>query len=62
MGSSKLIHSGFANLLQGGGFNQLSNANYNGSGLVIASDFNIIVVTLNVRAKHRAASHAKFTD
>ena len=35
--------------IQGGGFNKNSNANYNGSGLVIASAYNIIVVTHNYR-------------
>jgi carboxylesterase type B len=34
---------------QGGGFNSLSNPNYNGSGLIEASDYNIITVTLNYR-------------
>lgn len=35
--------------IQGGGFASLSNMNYNGTGLVTASDFNIIVVTFNYR-------------
>ncbi|KAF2965742.1 hypothetical protein GQX73_g7824 [Xylaria multiplex] len=35
--------------IQGGGFNSLSNPNYNGRGLVKASGYNIIVVTLNYR-------------
>ncbi|KAJ5166560.1 uncharacterized protein N7482_005341 [Penicillium canariense] len=35
--------------IQGGGFAHLSNQNYNGSGLVEASDFNIVVVTFNYR-------------
>ncbi|KAK3059609.1 hypothetical protein LTS18_010441, partial [Coniosporium uncinatum] len=35
--------------IQGGGFNSNSNANYNGSGLVTASGFNIIVVNFNYR-------------
>ncbi|CAI7579825.1 unnamed protein product [Penicillium manginii] len=35
--------------IQGGGFADLSNANYNGSGLVQASGRNMIVVTFNYR-------------
>lgn len=35
--------------IQGGGFASLSNANFNGTGLIEASDFNIIVVTFNYR-------------
>lgn len=35
--------------IQGGGFNENSNANYNGTGLVNASGNNIIVVTFNYR-------------
>ena len=35
--------------IQGGGFNTNSNANYNGSGLVIASGMNIVVVNFNYR-------------
>lgn len=35
--------------IQGGGFNDNSNANYNGTGLVTASGNNIIVVTFNYR-------------
>ncbi|KAI0506366.1 vacuolar triacylglycerol lipase [Xylaria bambusicola] len=35
--------------IQGGGFNSLSNPNYNGRGLVKASGNNIIVVTFNYR-------------
>ncbi|KAK3722785.1 hypothetical protein LTR37_002357 [Vermiconidia calcicola] len=35
--------------IQGGGFNTNSNANYNGSGLVTASDNNIIVINFNYR-------------
>ncbi|KAK5163757.1 uncharacterized protein LTR77_010430 [Saxophila tyrrhenica] len=35
--------------IQGGGFNTNSNANYNGSGLVMASDMNIVVVNFNYR-------------
>ncbi|KAI8944236.1 vacuolar triacylglycerol lipase [Xylaria longipes] len=35
--------------IQGGGFNSLSNPNYNGKGLVKASGYNIIVVTFNYR-------------
>lgn len=35
--------------IQGGGFNTNSNANYNGSGLITASDMNIIVVNFNYR-------------
>lgn len=34
---------------KGGGFNTNSNPNLNGSGLVIASDMNIITVALNYR-------------
>ncbi|KAI0468204.1 vacuolar triacylglycerol lipase [Xylaria cf. heliscus] len=35
--------------IQGGGFNSLSNPNYNGKGLIQASGYNIIVVTFNYR-------------
>jgi carboxylesterase type B len=35
--------------IQGGGFNTNSNANFNGSGLVLASEMNMIVVTSNYR-------------
>ncbi|KAK7899778.1 hypothetical protein LTR67_003523 [Exophiala xenobiotica] len=35
--------------IQGGGFNFNSNANYDGSGLIAASDYNIVVVTFNYR-------------
>lgn len=35
--------------IQGGGFNENSNANFNGSGLVLASDMNIVVITFNYR-------------
>lgn len=35
--------------IQGGGFNENSNANFNGSGLVLASEMNIVVVTFNYR-------------
>jgi carboxylesterase type B len=35
--------------IQGGGFASLSNQNYNGTGLVEASDLNIVVVTFNYR-------------
>lgn len=35
--------------IQGGGFAELSNANYNGTGLVEASGHNIVVVTFNYR-------------
>lgn len=35
--------------IQGGGFNENSNANYNGTGLVNASGNKIIVVTINYR-------------
>ncbi len=35
--------------IQGGGFASLSNANFNGTGLIEASDFNIVVVTFNYR-------------
>lgn len=35
--------------IQGGGFASLSNQNYNGTGLVEASELNIVVVTFNYR-------------
>ncbi len=35
--------------ISGGGFETLSNANYNGSGLVEASDMNVIIVNFNYR-------------
>ncbi|KAI8962112.1 alpha/beta-hydrolase [Daldinia sp. FL1419] len=35
--------------IQGGGFNELSNPNYNGSGLIEASGNSIVVVTFNYR-------------
>ncbi|KAI0836002.1 alpha/beta-hydrolase [Hypoxylon sp. FL0890] len=35
--------------IQGGGFNAMSNPNFNGSGLIEASDYNIVVVTFNYR-------------
>ncbi|EEA22238.1 triacylglycerol lipase, putative [Talaromyces marneffei ATCC 18224] len=35
--------------IQGGGFNGLANANYDGTGLIEASEFNIVVVTFNYR-------------
>jgi len=35
--------------IQGGGFNQNSNANLNGSGLIRAGDMDLIVVTFNYR-------------
>jgi carboxylesterase type B len=35
--------------LQGGGFNTNSNANFNGTGLVLASQMNMVVVTFNYR-------------
>ncbi|KAK5203970.1 hypothetical protein LTR41_010427 [Exophiala xenobiotica] len=35
--------------IQGGGFNFDSNANYDGSGLIASSDYNIVVVTFNYR-------------
>ena len=35
--------------IQGGGFNQNSNPNFNGSGLLTASDLNIVVVNFNYR-------------
>ncbi|KAI2634637.1 vacuolar triacylglycerol lipase [Xylaria nigripes] len=35
--------------IQGGGFNALSNGNFNGGGLVKASGYNIVVVTFNYR-------------
>jgi carboxylesterase type B len=35
--------------IQGGGFNTNSNANFNGTGLVLAAELNMIVVTSNYR-------------
>ena len=35
--------------IQGGGFNTNSNANYNGTGLIQASEMNIVVVNFNYR-------------
>jgi len=35
--------------IQGGGFNQNSNSNYNGSQLIEASGFNIVIVNFNYR-------------
>ncbi|GAB7335369.1 hypothetical protein MBLNU13_g07751t2 [Cladosporium sp. NU13] len=35
--------------LQGGGFNSNANSNFNGTGLVLASEMNMIVVTFNYR-------------
>ena len=35
--------------IQGGGYNSLANAFYDGTGLVLASDYNIVVVTFNYR-------------
>ncbi|KAK5110708.1 hypothetical protein LTR62_005585 [Meristemomyces frigidus] len=35
--------------VQGGGFNTNSNANYNGSSLIMAGDFDIVVVNFNYR-------------
>jgi carboxylesterase type B len=35
--------------IQGGGFATNSNPNYNGSGLILASDYNIVVVNFNYR-------------
>lgn len=35
--------------IQGGGFNTNSNANFNGTGLVLASQMNMVVVTFNYR-------------
>ncbi|EED16023.1 triacylglycerol lipase, putative [Talaromyces stipitatus ATCC 10500] len=35
--------------IQGGGYNSLSNANYDATGLIQASDLNIVVVTFNYR-------------
>lgn len=35
--------------IQGGGFAELSNSNYNGTGLVEASDHKMLVVTFNYR-------------
>ncbi|RMZ84161.1 hypothetical protein DV738_g783, partial [Chaetothyriales sp. CBS 135597] len=35
--------------IQGGGFNENSNANYNGAGLIAASGHSIVVVTFNYR-------------
>ena len=38
-----------ANDVSGGGFNDNSNANYNGSGLITASGYHIVVVNFNYR-------------
>ncbi|KAB8230165.1 Alpha/Beta hydrolase protein [Aspergillus alliaceus] len=35
--------------IQGGGFNENSNSNYNGTGLIQASEMGIVVVTFNYR-------------
>ncbi|OKL56948.1 hypothetical protein UA08_07827 [Talaromyces atroroseus] len=35
--------------IQGGGYNSLSNADYDGTGLIEASGYNIVVVTFNYR-------------
>jgi carboxylesterase type B len=35
--------------IQGGGFNSNANPNFNGTGLILASDMNIVVVTFNYR-------------
>ena len=35
--------------IQGGGFNDNGNANYNGTGLVLASKMQVVVVTFNYR-------------
>ena len=35
--------------IPGGGLNALSNANYNGSGLIEAGDHGMVVVTINYR-------------
>ena len=35
--------------LQGGGFNSNANPNFNGTGLILASDLNIVIVTFNYR-------------
>ena len=35
--------------IQGGGFNELSNANYNATGLIKAADMDMVVVTFNYR-------------
>lgn len=35
--------------IQGGGFSSNSNANYNGTGLITAADFNIVIVNFNYR-------------
>jgi carboxylesterase type B len=35
--------------IQGGGFNSLSNPNFNGKGIIKASGYNIVVVTFNYR-------------
>lgn len=35
--------------IQGGGFNQNSNPNFNGSGLIKAADFDLVVVNFNYR-------------
>jgi len=49
MSETKLTCTRGYSFIQGGGFNTNSNANYNGSGLVLASDQNIIVVNFNYR-------------
>lgn len=49
--------------IQGGGFNTNSNANYNGSGLVTASDMNIVVVNFNYRGTLAYSnSHSEVTS
>lgn len=35
--------------IQGGGFNTNSNANFNGSGLIMAGDMDLVVVNFNYR-------------
>jgi carboxylesterase type B len=35
--------------IQGGGFNDNGNANYNGSGLLLAANMDLVVVTFNYR-------------
>ena len=35
--------------IQGGGFNSNANPNFNGTGLVLASQMNIVIVTFNYR-------------
>jgi hypothetical protein len=44
--------------IQGGGFNTNSNANLNGTGLVEASDMNIVVVNFNYRGNVSISSNS----